>query len=100
MADDKVRKYWNMFGTRSSTKAVAAGFPHFFVYKICEGYLFGKDMEIQFIEGNGNCLPTSINKTLDFDKDPGSDQMYTNVFMKSGDHALDFNVGSYRCRDK
>ena len=70
-----------MFGTKSSTKAVAAGFPDFFVYKICEGYLFGKDMEIQFIEGNGNCLPTSILKTLDFDKDPGSDQMYTQMYL-------------------
>ena len=47
-----------MFGTKSSTKVAAAGFPDFFVYKICEGYLFDKDMEIQFIEGNGNCLPT------------------------------------------
>ena len=47
-----------MFGTKSSMKAAAAGFPDFFVYKICEGYLFDKDMEIQFIEGNGNCLPT------------------------------------------
>ena len=66
-----------MFGTKSSTKAAAAGLPDFFVYKICEGYLFDKDMEIQFIEGNGNCLLTSILKTLDFKKDPESDQMYT-----------------------
>ena len=58
-----------MFGTKSSMKAAAAGFPDFFVYKICEGYLFDKDMEIQFVEGNGNCLPTSILKTLDFEKD-------------------------------
>ena len=64
MPDDKVQKDYNMFGTKSSTKAAAAGFPDFFVYKICEGYLFGKDMEIQFVEGNGNCLPTSIIKTL------------------------------------
>ena len=70
-----------MFGTKSSMKAVAAGFPNFFVYKICEGYLFGKDMEIQFVEGNRNCLPTSILKTLDFDKDPGSDQMYTQMYL-------------------
>ena len=67
---------------KSSMKAVAAGFPDFFVYKICEGYLFGKDMEIQFVEGNGNCLPTSILKTLDFDKDPGSDQMYTQMYLR------------------
>ena len=71
-----------MFGTKSSMKAVAAGLPDFFVYKICEGYLFGKDMEIQFIEGNGNCLLTSILKTLDFDKDPGSDQMYTQMYLR------------------
>ena len=79
--DDKGQKYWNMFGTKSSTKAAAAGFPDFFVYKICEGYLFGKDMEIQFVEGNSNCLPTSIIKTLDFNKDPGSDQMYTQMYL-------------------
>ena len=82
MPDDKVQKYWNMFGTKSSTKAAAAGFPDFFVYKICEGYLFGKDMEIQFVEGNGNCLLPSIIKTLDFDKDPGSDQMYTQMYLR------------------
>ena len=51
-----------MFGTKSSTKAAAAGFPDFFAYKICEGYLFDKDMEIQFVEGNGNFLPTGYLK--------------------------------------
>ena len=71
-----------MFETKSSTKAVAAGFPNFFIYKICEGYLFGKDMEIQFVEGNGNCLLTLILKTLDFDKDPGSKQMYTQMYLQ------------------
>ena len=62
-------------------KAAAAGFPDFFVYKICEGYLFGQDMEIQCVEGDGNCLPTSVLKTLDFDKDPGLDQMYTQMYL-------------------
>ena len=71
-----------MFGTKSSTKAVAAGFPDFFVYKICEDFLFGKDMEIQFIEGNGNCLPMSIIKQLHFDKDPGADQMYMQMYLQ------------------
>ena len=80
--DATVQKYWNMFGTKSSTKAAAAGFPDFFVYKICEGYLFDKDMEIQFVEGNGNCLQTLILKTLDFEKDPGSDQMYTQMYLR------------------
>ena len=71
-----------MFGTKSSTKAAVAGFPDFFVYKICEGYLFDKDMEIQFVESNGNCLLMSILKTLDFKKDPGSDQMYTQMYLR------------------
>ena len=62
-----------MFSTKSSTNVAAAGFPDFFVYKICEGCLFDKDMEIQFVEGNGNCLPTLILTTLDFEKDQGSD---------------------------
>ena len=70
-----------MFGTKSSMKVATAGFPDFFVYKIYDGYLFDKDMEIQFIEGNGNCLPTLILKTLDFEKDPGSDQMYTQIYL-------------------
>ena len=80
--DDKVERYWNMFGTKSSTKAAAAGFPDFFVYKICEDYLFDQDMEIQCVEGDGNCLPTLVIKTLDFDKDPGSDQMYTQICLR------------------
>ena len=42
------------------------GFRDFFVYKICEDYLFDQDMEIQCVEGDGNCLPTSVIKTLDF----------------------------------
>ena len=80
--DEKVKRYWDMFGTKSSTKAAAAGFPDFFVYKICEDYLFDQDMEIQCVEGDGNCLPTSVMKTLDFDKDPGSDKMYTQIYLR------------------
>ena len=36
--DAKVQDYWNKFGTQSSAKAAVAGFPDFFIYKICEGY--------------------------------------------------------------
>ena len=79
--DDKIKRYWDMFGTKSSMKAAAAGFPDFFVYKICEDYLFDQDMEIQCVEGDGNCLPISVIKTLDFNKDPGSDQMYTQIYL-------------------
>ena len=39
-------------------------------------------MEIQCVEGDGNCLPTSVMKTLDFDKDPGSDKMYTQIYLR------------------
>ena len=39
-------------------------------------------MEIQFIEGNGNCLQMSIIKQLHFDKDPGADQMYTQMYLQ------------------
>ena len=80
--DDKVQRYWNMFGTKSSMKAAAAGFPDFFVYKICEEYLLDQDMEIQCVEGDGNGLPTSVLKTLDFNKDPGSDQMHTQMYLR------------------
>ena len=80
--DDKVKRYWDMFGTKSSMKAAAAGFPDFFVYKICKDYLFDQDMEIQCVKGDGNCLPTSVIKTLDFNQDPGSDQMYTQIYLR------------------
>ena len=38
-------------------------------------------MEIQCVEGDGNCLPTLVIKTLDFDKDPESDHMYTQIYL-------------------
>ena len=38
--------------------------------------------KIQCVEGDGNCLPTSVMKTLDFDKDPGSDKMYTQIYLR------------------
>ena len=94
--DDKVQRYWDMFRTKSSMKAEAAGFLDFFVYKICEDYLFDQDMEIQCVEGDGNCLPTSVIKTLDFDKDPGSDQMYTQILStQSGCNAFNFHVENF-----
>ena len=70
-----------MFGMRSSRKAVEVGFPDFFIYKICEGYLFSKDLELQFVEGNGNCLPNSIIKELDFNTDLGAEVMYTQMYL-------------------
>ena len=60
-----------MFGMRSSTKVAAAGFLNFFVYKICEG----------FVEGNGNCLPNSIIKELDFKVDTGAELLYTQMYL-------------------
>ena len=95
--DDKVKRYWDMFGTKSSTKAAAARFPDSFIYKICEDYLFHQDMEIQCVEGDGNCLPTSVIKTLDFNQDLGSDQMYTDLSTQSGRNAFNFHVENFRC---
>ena len=80
--DAKVQDYWNKFGTRSSAKAAAAGFPDFFIYKICEGYLYGRELELQFVEGNGNCLPNSILKQVNFNMDPGSEFMYTQTYLR------------------
>ena len=42
MADDKGQKYWNMFGTKSSTKAVAAGFPDFLFTKYVSNIYLGR----------------------------------------------------------
>ena len=80
--DAKVQDYWNKFGTRSSAKAAAAGFPDFFIYKICEGYFYGRELELQFVEGNGNCLPNSILKQVNFNMDPGSELMYTQTYLR------------------
>ena len=80
--DAKVQDYWNKFGTQTSAKAAAAGFPDFFIYKICEGYLYGKELELQFVEGNGNCLPNSILKQVNFAMDPGSEALYTQTYLR------------------
>ena len=69
--DAKVQDYWNKFGTPTSAKVAVAGFPDFLIYKICEGYLYGRELELQFVEGNGNCLPNSILKQVNFAMDPG-----------------------------
>ena len=59
-----------------------AGFPDFFIYKICEGYLYGRELKLQFVEGNGNCLPNSILKQVNFTMDPGSDHLYTQTYLR------------------
>ena len=62
-------------------KVAGAGFPDFFIYKICEGYLYGRELELQFVEGNGNCLSNSILKQVNFAMDPGSDVLYTQTYL-------------------
>ena len=79
--DDQVIRYWEMFGTRSSMKAAAAGLPDFFVYKICESFLYRNHLELQFVEGNGNCLPNSIIRQLNFEEDPGAELMFTHTYL-------------------
>ena len=79
--DAKVQDYWNKFGTQTSAKAAMAGFPDFFIYKICEGYLYGRELELQFVEGNGNCLRNSILKQVNFAMDLGSDVLYTQTYL-------------------
>ena len=80
--DAKVQDYWNKFRTQTSAKAAVAGFPDFFIYKICEGYLYGRELELQFVEGNGNCLPNSIPKQVNFAMDLGSDHLYTQTYLR------------------
>ena len=54
----------------------------FFTYKICEGYLYGRELELQFVEGNGNCLPNSILKQINWSLDPGSENYYTHTYLR------------------
>ena len=39
-------------------------------------------MEIEFVEGNGNCLLMSIIKQLHFNSDPGADLMYMQMYLQ------------------
>ena len=59
-----------------------AGFPDFFIYKICEGYLYGRELNLQFMEGKGNCLPNLILKQVNFTMDPRSDLLYTQTYLR------------------
>ena len=42
----------------------------------------GRELELQFVEGNGNCLPNSILKQVNFTMDPGSDLLYTQTYLR------------------
>ena len=66
ISDDQVMRYWEMFGTRSSMKVAAAGLPDFFVYKICESFLYRNHLELQFVEGNGKLLTEFNTSTTEF----------------------------------
>ena len=73
---------WEAYGTRSSVKAVQAGVPDFFVYKCVDTYLFQHDLELQYVEGDGNCLTNSVIAQLAMEMDPGAKELYTQIYLR------------------
>ena len=73
---------WEAYGTRSSVKAVQAGVPDFFVYKCVNTFLFQHDLELQYVEGDGNCLTNSVIAQLAMETDPGAKELYTQIYLR------------------
>ena len=73
---------WETYGTRSSVKAVQAGVPDFFVYKCVDTFLFQHDLELQYVEGDGNCLTNSVIAQLAMETDPGAKELYTQIYLR------------------
>ena len=73
---------WDAYGTRSSVKAVQAGVPDFFVYKCVDTFLFQHDLELQYVEGDGNCLTNSVIAQLAMEMDPGAKELYTQIYLR------------------
>ena len=73
---------WEAYGTRSSVKAVQAGVPDFFVYKCVDTFLFQHDLELQYVEGDGNCLTNSVIAQLAMETDPGAKELYTQIYLR------------------
>ena len=73
---------WEAYGTRSSVKAVQAGVPDFFVYKCVDTFLFQHDLELQYLEGDGNCLTNSVIAQLAMETDPGAKELYTQIYLR------------------
>ena len=72
---------WDAYGTRSSVKAVQVGIPDFFVYKCVNTFLFQKDLDLQYVEGDGNCLTNSVLAQLAMETDPGAKELYTQIYL-------------------
>ena len=72
---------WDAFGMRSSVKAIQAGVPDFFVYKCVDIFLFQHDLELQYVEGDGNCLTNSVIAQLAMEMDPGAKELYMQIYL-------------------
>ena len=73
---------WDAFGMRSSVKAIQAGVPDFFVYKCVDTFLFQHDLELQYVEGDGNCLTNSVIAQLVMETDPGAKELYMQIYSR------------------
>ena len=73
---------WDAYGTHNSVKAVQVGVPDFLVYKCVDTFLFQHDLELQYVEGNGNCLPNSVLAQLAMETDPGVKKLYMQIYLR------------------
>ena len=73
---------WDAFRMRSSVKAIQAGVPDFFVYKCVNTFLFQHDLELQYVEGDGNCLTNSVIAQLAMEMDPGAKELYRQIYLR------------------
>ena len=65
----------------SSVKAAQAGVSDFFVYKCVDTFLFQHDLDLQYVEGDGNCLTNSVLAQLAMEMDPGAKELYTQIYL-------------------
>ena len=74
---------WEAYGTRSSVKAVQAGSPRFSLYiNVSTHSCFQHDLELQYVEGDGNCLTNSVIAQLAMETDPGAKELYTQIYLR------------------
>ena len=73
---------WNAYGMHSSVKVAQAGVLDFFVYKCVDMLLFQNDLELQYVEGDGNCLVNSVLAQLVMETDPVAKELYTQIYLR------------------
>ena len=62
-------------------KVVQVEVPDFFVYKCVNTFLFQHDLELQYVDGDGNCLTNSVIPQLAMEMDPGAKELYMQIYL-------------------